>query len=1084
MNSIPDLIDNRKRNLAEVLRFLLAQGQDPQMDVVTAFFNLKGLSSLEPEIHALTRLRLLLGKEQEQSFVVGERLLAELEDATSRGETTAGEIDRWSAFLAGDSVEVRRFDRAFVHGKAYILDGVPALGSLGIVGSSNFTGGGLTSDLELNAVLKQASTVRQLKGWFESLWAEAEDYKADLLELLERFTRTYTPYEVYIKVIYEALRDRLDQELGEKDEKPSPIALADFQHDGYLAAREVLENYGGVIIADSVGLGKTYLALRLLEDYAYRERQTALVVCPASIADTVWRPLLQRFAIPHEIISIEKVSRRDFPVEEYATRFRIVVVDESHNFRNPDTNRWPNMFRLIAEGEPDKKVVLLTATPVNNTVFDLYHQLRFITRDEPRFFLSAGIPNLREYFRRAEENKEALYEVLEAIALRRSRPFIRKNYPDAEIDGKKVKFPERKLYTVRYSLSATYGPDLYRKVARAIEDLLLAPYQVDTYRRELIRARQALLRQLSLFEDPKENEESMVLRLQRTLGWSREEAHEFLMVVGRQTALAHIMRVLYLKRLESSIEALRVSLRRLRDFMITFLRSLEAGRLLDSQAYRRWLQIEGSWDEEGEGLDMDTFIAELPTLPSERYDVESIRNAVKSDLGTLDEVLSELEKERPDDKLEVLKGLLLSPQLKGKKVVIFSYFKDTARYIYDRLRYDGEFLKALGHRRISIVDSEVKSTERWKRIVRFAPVANYRQNMPPEEQIDLLVSTDVLSEGQNLQDASIIVNYDLHWNPVRMVQRVGRLDRIDSPHAMIFVYNFFPEEELEELLGLLERLHEKLNAINRTVGLDASILGETPNPMDFNILRRLEQGDRTTLEELEAESELTVGEFLKQDLLRFLKELGEEKLKHIPLGVGTAKKTWEGPEGFFAAFRNPATNQHHWLFYDEEKDKVLEGRLEAIRPVRCGPSEPAVPLPEGFDPRPLIRKLRRHLWNRIRSAQVTPSRLPSPQRQIVNWLHTLPPSADRNRLLQYFEARPLAGPDLKELRRLWRSRSQFDSEGWTHRLLEFAEAHPHPPSKMSGLEEPLSPEAEEELECIAWVRVVRQCSGDGGRLAV
>ena len=102
----------------------------------------------------------------------------------------------------------------------------------------------------------------------------------------------------------------------------------------------------------------------------------------------------------------------------------------------------------------------------------------------------------------------------------------------------------------------------------------------------------------------------------------------------------------------------------------------------------------------------------------------------------------------------------------------------------------------------------------------------------------------------------------------------------------------------------------------------------------------------------------------------------------------------------------------------------------------------------------------------------------------MNWLHTLPPSADRNRLLQYFEARPLAGPDLKELRRLWRSRSQFGSEGWTHRLLEFAEAHPHPPSKMSGLEEPLSPEAEEELECIAWVRVVRQCSGDGGRLAV
>jgi len=1070
MDPIPDLIDNRRHQLAGVLRQVLAQCEGPRLDVVSAFFNLRGLEVIEPQVHRLLSLRLLLGKEQEQEFVVGQRLVAELENCTARAETSACEIARWREFLAGDSVQVRRYGQTFCHGKAYIVHNVPALGALGIVGSSNFTGAGLTSNLELNAVLKQAAAVDELRAWFDALWAEAEDYKADLLEILERFTRTYSPYEIYIKVIYEALRDKLDQELAETKEKPSPIALTDFQHDGYLAAKEILENYGGVLIADSVGMGKTFLALRLLDDYAYRRRQTALIICPAAVEDTIWRPWLREYSIPCEIVSMERVSRQDFPAEEYARRFRVVVVDESHNFRNPNTNRWPNLFKIITEGETDKKVILLTATPVNNTVFDLYHQLRFISRDDDRVLLAAGIPDLRGYFRQAEQDREVLYEVLEALAVRRSRQFIRRNYPEAEVEGKQIKFPKRELHTVRYSLKETYGPDLYRKIAGAIENLLLAPYQVEVYRRELMEARREQVRQMLLFEAPAKSRSRAAERLQEALGWSKEDAQEFLMTVGRQTALAHIMRVLYLKRLESSVEALRISLRRLRRFLELFRVALERGRLLGSPDYRKWLQMEVADDMQEDAEQVESFLDSLPELPADRYDAEALRAAVEADLQTLEDILGELAQDRPDDKLEALKQLLASAGLRGRKVVVFSYFKDTARYVYRRLLDDGEFLSELGHQRISIMDSGVKSSERNARIVRFAPRANEHPQMPANEQIDLLMSTDVLSEGQNLQDASVIVNYDLHWNPVRMVQRVGRLDRIGSPHEAISVYNFFPEEELEELLGLLERLQRKLDSINRTVGLDASVLGETPNPMDFNILRRLAREDAQTFEELEAESELAVGEFLKQDLLRFLKELGEEQLERIPLGVGTARRDNKGPAGFFAAFRNPRTEQHHWLFYDEEKGRVVERRLEAISHIRCGPSEPAEPLPEGFDPRPLIKKLRRHLWDRIRRAQLAQSSLPSPQRQIVNWLHTLPPSAERNRLLGYFEPRPLTGPDLKELRRLWRKRSGVPQDEWLGMLGEFATSHQQPP--LAAAEVSPAPEREDLLECIAWMRVV------------
>ena len=1068
MDIIPDLIDNKKRNLAGVLKSILAQSENPKLDVVTAFFNLRGLEALKPEIELVLRLRLLLGKEQEQSFVVGERLLSELESALARGETVVPEIKQWRDFLASDIVEIRRYGKTFCHGKAYIVDGVPAVGAVGIVGSSNFTGAGLTSNLELNAVLKQSSAVEELKEWFEALWNQSGDEKEEILRILGDFTRTYTPYEIYVKIIYEALRDKLDVELGEQGEKPSPIALADFQRDGYLAAKEILENYDGVMIADSVGLGKTFLALKLLEDYAYRQRQTALVICPAAVKETVWRPLLNQYAIPHEIVSMEQVSQRDFPAEEYARRFQVIVVDESHNFRNPNTNRWPNLFKIVTQGAPDKKVILLTATPVNNTVFDLYHQLRIITRDNPHFLVNAGIDDLPDYFKRAERTQETLYEVLEALAVRRSRSFIRKNYPHAEIDGRKIHFPERRLHTVHYSLKDIYGPQLYRRIADGIESLFLAPYQIDAYRRELVEERRAKAEQLSLFDAG--GKEQTIQHFQRVFGVSRKEAQKFALSLGRQTALAHIMRVLYLKRLESSVESLRISLRRLRDFLHRFLEALQRGRLLQSDDYRQWLQVEDEEDAGQEAVDWEDFVASLPEIPAGQYDIEGIQRAVEADLSVLGDILTHLESRRRDDKLEVLKNLLVSDELRGRKVVVFSYFKDTARYLWRNLSRDEDFLRRLGHRRIGIVDSAVKPEERTGRIVRFAPQANNRPDLPRERQIDLLISTDVLSEGQNLQDAEAVVNYDLHWNPVRMVQRIGRLDRIGSPHSVIDVYNFFPEEELEEILGLLERLREKLRAINQAVGLDASILGEMPNPMNFNILRRVEREDAAVLDELEDRSELAVGEFLKQDLLEFLRKSGEGKIKRIPLGVGTGKRRRDGPAGFFAAFRNPQTGQSHWLFYDEEKNRIVDWRLLAIKHIRCGPSEPVETLPEDFDPRPMIKKLRRYLWDKIRRSESALRRLPGIQRQVVNYLRSLPPSAERNRLLQYFERRPLTGLDLKDLRRLWRERAAIPQDRWQDKLLEFAQSHPHiafPAPK----EQKLTPHSEEELECIAWVRV-------------
>lgn len=274
---------------------------------------------------------------------------------------------------------------------------------------------------------------------------------------------------------------------------------------------------------------KTYLALRLLDDYAYQLRQKALVVCPAQLRDIWWKPKLDVYRIHAHVESQERVSQRDFPLKDYADA-DLVIVDESHNFRNPRTNRYDNLSRLLRTGKR-KKLILMTATPINTSAFDLYRQVRLITSDRDDYLAGVGFPSLRGYFIQAEENRETLHDLLEAIAVRRSREFIRRNYPEAEIDGQRIHFPQRQLHTVRYNLEATYE-GLYAEVARLIEGLRLAPYHLDFYRKGLSGERLGLWERLNEI-------------LQET-GLTPEQAQALAMTLGRQASLVQILKTLYL----------------------------------------------------------------------------------------------------------------------------------------------------------------------------------------------------------------------------------------------------------------------------------------------------------------------------------------------------------------------------------------------------------------------------------------------------------------------------------------------------------------------------------------------------------
>jgi superfamily II DNA or RNA helicase len=1058
---VPDLVDNQfttQTTLGELLAMQLCQADAPCLWVATAYFNLDGLEKLGDALEKVRELRLLIGTEPDQEFLLTQRLWRELERNLALISPHAQQmLERWSAFLRQDTVQVRRYvprERGRVlHGKAYLLLGVPQFGDLGVIGSSNFTGAGLTTNLELNAILKQQSATDALKRWYEAVWEKSEDYKQDLLRLLTEFTDALKPCEVYFKVLYEAYRDRLSAKLSDKDGKPSPVALADFQRDGYHAAREILDTYQGVLIADSVGLGKTYLALRLLDDYAYQRRQTALVICPAALRDTVWKPLLEQHAIPHRIESMEQVSQSDTPIDEYA-QYPIIVVDESHNFRNPGSNRWRNLFEIVRRASErfpeDFRLILLTATPVNNSVYDLYHQVRLITRDDKGYFQAAGIDNLESYFRKADEQRETLYELLEAIGVRRSRLFIRKHYPDAKVDGRQIHFPERRIHSMRYNLQAVYDGDLYHQIANAIETLYLAPYQLDAYRREVAQ------QHTSLFGQDWEQLSNAL----RRMGLTDAQISELRKRLGEQSGLAGLMRVLYLKRLESSVEALRNSLRHQLEFQERFLETLRQGKLLTSSDYRRMRMLEED-DEIAEG-DWNEFLQSLESIDTEAYDLSLIEQHVEADVRTLEKLLRDLDglTERHDDKLQALLAWLQGEGA-GKKVLLFSYYKDTACYVYEYLR------QQLPQREIALITGGMPAEQRRDAVRRFAPRANRYTLQPHEREIEILVATDALSEGQNLQDASVIVNYDLHWNPVRMVQRIGRIDRIGSEHNTIEVYNFIPEDALEELLGLMKRLHEKLQAINRTVGLDASVLGEAPNPMDFNTLQRIAAEDAQVLDELEGASELNIGEFLLEDLLRFLRELGEDRLGRIPLGRGTAKRAATPDQrGFFAAFRNIQTEQQYWLFEKDDGTRTMR-RLEAIRPIRTTCDDLPAPLPPAEQTEQKLTALRDYLVQQLNRQAHRPQELLTVQKQIVLYLDAQPHASLRNELLAYFR-QSLPKTDLRELRDLWPKIQAQEPRRVMEALKAFADAHPPIQTSAPRLE----PTKPEDLECIAWMWVL------------
>jgi superfamily II DNA or RNA helicase len=891
----------------------------PPVAIATAFFNPGGFRLLAGELEGVGPVRLLLGAEPDPDERVRVRPLAAgrgrqadrrqlrqvLEDhsrdlAADRdlvGFTREADADarRLVAWLRGQMpdpggtprppVEVRRYTGGFLHGKAFIVSTVlPHVMS----GSSNFTYAGLAVNRELNLGQFNPGTVAAVRDWFEELWAESEPY--DLAALYEARWAPHLPWHVFLRMLWELYGTEVEQEAAAR--AVSHLGLTGFQSDGVWRAKRILRRHNGVIVADEVGLGKTFIAGELIYDATVTRRQKVLVITPATLRDSTWEPFLRDKNLRADVVSFEQLvsdlgiaGRVDAALQD-PDEYAMVVVDEAHALRNAATLR-ADAVRDLLGGQSPKDLVLLTATPVNNSLYDLYTLISYFVPNDGAF-ADAGVPSLKGYFDRAmainpdDLSPEHLFDVIDQVAVRRTRRFVKHYYVGDKvvINGveQEIRFPTPRVRRIDYDLNAAL-PGVFDMLATALgAHVLEARDDADAV----------------LLDAPGE-----VLSLARyvpsrfRVGTDAEEQYE------QQNA--GLLRSALLKRFESSAYAFRRTVEKMITSHEQFLSALDAGLVLTGDALRDW----SSSDVD----DIDEFLSAYTgdadnVRPASGYRVNELRAAVIADrdlLHRLHDSVRVLAWDK-DPKLIALTDALASiaadaeaegitaQQVRDKrKVIIFSYFADTVEHLATQVRAAVEADDRLAAYRDRVATASGPDKRgRAETIAGFAPRTAGGQHA--EDLYDLLIATDVLSEGVNLQQAGHIVNFDLPWNPMRLVQRHGRIDRIGSEHAEVFIRCYFPDQHLEALLGLEERLQRKLKQAAAAVGVGQVLPEFTGRDITFTETR--DEIDRLRREEAslfeEAGPSALSGEEYRRALERELAHpVTRSAVLGLPWGAGT-----------------------------------------------------------------------------------------------------------------------------------------------------------------------------------------------------
>lgn len=955
-----------------------------QMDIATGYLEIGGFLALDGEWQKLNKIRIILGNQvTRRTKDVIDQAVKSLLDKLNESINVEHEKNE---FLLGvpaileamknRKIECRVYDKNKFHAKTYITyfkddykSQFPASMNVpvgyALVGSSNFTAPGLDQNIELNVQIRD--DVHQLQNWFEKHWEEGEDITEAILEVIENHCKEYSPYDVYLRSMYEFFKSR-EETVSEWENNDSVIykGLSQYQRDGYNSLIQIANHYSGAFLCDGVGLGKTFVGLMLIERFVKKERKNVVLMVPAAARVSVWETTIKKYIpeilegfYPFKIINHTDLllEKNEYLMEQISQQAEIVVIDEAHHFRNRSSNRYRKLFEMMATGR-QKQMFMLTATPINNSFLDLQHLIELFTHRQDDFFREAplGIHSLSGHFKKMEARLSAMTgaNVSDAIdisddifrgdvlvnelVVQRSRAYVKKSLSKEE--GDNVLFSNRQAPSVvNYSLRKSYGS-------------LIDHFVNSFYRQDKKTGKNLPILALAVYSP---YEETYFIGDKSTIDD---------MAFGRQQQVVNLMRQLLLKRFESSVEAFAETCiriyARLRKFVIDYKDYGNKNQLERFLARQEEICefvdafIENNMNNTVEELedDLPEYVWNVDeAINVEDFDIRAMLDDTLLDMDVLAEFIQDIKEIKPenDDKIqELVRTLREEEHLVGKKVIIFTEFRATAQYIYKELVRSG-------FKNIAEVDGQSKDN-RHELVQRFAPYYNDKSSSEVKDEIDVLIATDVLAEGLNLQDSSCLINYELHWNPVRLMQRIGRVDRrrnaevedrllkdhpeLAKDRANAYYWNFLPPTELEQLLSLYQTVSKKTLRISKTFGIEGKKL-LTPED-DYEALKEFNsqyEGATSTDEEMA----LAYQELLAEN------PNYENVVNTLPRKMFSGKAV-STRDGYFFCYELPTKRLdgswsdgdglYRWYMLDPESGSISEQVYEIWNSIKCSAEEP------------------------------------------------------------------------------------------------------------------------------------------------
>jgi len=934
------LIDNARRGKigTQLMNKIKAESK---LSIASSLFTIFAFDELKEELYDIDKLNFLFtnpitdkAEKNPLNFISGT-----MDELKYKNKLNQGNIARCCTDWIKENVTFRAVnDSELIDNNLYNIKNED---NYAIQGSSIFSASGLgftkNKKWDLNTEIENKDLAEEYLNWFNEIWnnqAILNDVTDLVIERLETLYQDNTPEFLYYFTLYNIFKDYLAELDGEEivdsntGIKESAIwnKLYTFQKDGVKGAIEKLEKHNGCIIADSVGLGKTFEALAVIKYYELRNDRV-MVLCPKKLREnwTIYtqndkRNILGEDRFNYDVLNHTDLSRYfgksgDINLKTLNwSNYDLIVIDESHNFRNNPSvkdheTRYSRLMNEVIKSGVKTKVLMLSATPVNNRMNDIKNLIAFITEGDDSAFQDEGIKSISQTLRRAQylynkwqdkpeekrTQKEFLdmvnfsyFKLLDAVTIARSRRHIEKYYDINEIGEFPIRLKPQNIYSEIDKKSKF--PSL-EKINNEINHLNLSIYSPIKY------VRMDKKQEYSDKYDQKLNNGQSVFKQ-----------------VDREENLIHLMRTNILKRMESSIHAFGITIANILNKIDNFLDKIENKH----EFYNDELSINEIDVEDLDDELEDMVIGNKVKVLLQDMDHHRWKQDLKEDKKRLEKLLKETAQIQPkrDAKLENLKFKIKekinNPINSGnKKIVIFSAFADTVEYLYDNI---AGWIKEEFNLHTAMVTGSGANKTTYKKINKdinsilssFAPKAKERNSIDPdlEDEIDILIATDCISEGQNLQDCDYLINYDIHWNPVRIIQRFGRIDRIGSENKYIQLVNFWPNLELDEYINLEARVS------GRMVLLDVSATGEE-NIINYSDKKKMNDLEyrRKQLKRLQEEvidledvsggisiTDITLNDF-KMDLLDYLKK-NKDKIENSPTGIYSLVKNEDTDSDF------------------------------------------------------------------------------------------------------------------------------------------------------------------------------------------